>query len=652
MRGNLESIITDKLAEYPKTIGIATGLLSLAAFQGIDYAFAEYLNQDLPRLWNVTMSLFSAGLGYMAYQAQLTNQAFKWLGLNYNKLKEKLTVKTETKKSGKILDELFENPGASATMATMLLEVARNGYKIMDHGVDRWLNHWNNPSSLPVEIAAIGLFFGLTYSFFSGVGYELFHSSNRKHLNQGLKFWMKSKFKNKEKLIEEYGSIVRENPLVDMTYDYAELCMKLGRKHEALDVLKDVYEKRRTDDILPKGKSLTNFRWNISKFYKGINTHPEIYDNYLGLAMACVNINETDKALEIIHNFTLQAERNDELALNANINELIFIDNFGTQEQLEKQAAKLVKRAKLERITLGHEFYIMTDNEFSQHSLGFRRSLTEEFLLSETKFNSEIKKNFDAVNDNLKWRVMEPPKTIHPDGLLFNLMRLEAGINGHQYFARKEDIGMRKQLARLSGRIHGANPIYEPMSEEYYLKQLTDRMDVEKYPDYSEQIKKLNDNIPVLFRNSGTQPRVVNIDNQQENFIIGWYLSKADNQYHEPTLAAMECSKQLEQGRALPFTKEGDEWRKEILKEYHTEFKQFHNIISLEEFIVLKLQSDPIKALSYFFFSRPYPGRHKLANSFLYSSIHSMMNVENYYESQHDRKSIQIVRDVSSGLLS
>ncbi|MBU0472030.1 MAG: hypothetical protein KKF89_03030, partial [Nanoarchaeota archaeon] len=108
--------------------------------------------------------------------------------------------------------------------------------------------------------------------------------------------------------------------------------------------------------------------------------------------------------------------------------------------------------------------------------------------------------------------------------------------------------------------------------------------------------------------------------------------------------------KLLEQGNSIPRSGEGDAFKDGVLLEYYIELSNFYNIMPFEDFLVYKLKSDVVKAVSFFLFAYDQPSKHFVAGEFLDNAARSVNRLSAYYFSKHDVDCLQEVNNGLSGL--
>jgi len=646
-KDRLENIVDkcyDWLIDNPE---VGSGLVGLTTLGVVESYFwmqdlLSHANSLRFQLEGLALSSTATFFSYMMIRA---DNILKQLGVNYRETKKKLKLKSFQRKehrniAEKVVDSIVEHPLPSGIALMGLIGTGANLHFIDKLGWDYWyethLSNFKEVLSKDVLLLVLGSYPGKKLFEFAG---PFLHSSSFSSNMKFLKFNFLSLFGNKEKLLASYKLILEENSFDSILYEYADLCVELGRNDEAFDILKTAYGREGFEDFYhkTKGVALIGFRDRIRKHYRRMQKDSLSLSNYLALSIGILKIGEREKAMELVTSFTTEAEKNPELALNANLSEALFLRNIGEEELFIDRIIKVLTmwEDKLEHVGT-HEVYTIADNDFSNHTFRFRKSSDRENLVAERLYNEQIKRNFDEVNDEVIFRIIDPPEVIPVNGCSYGVTVYEAGKMMYPYLNSTLDIDSLKDVARFMARIHGANPLYSPITEEYYINQLKERIEQVDNPELGEVVKILFNNIPVLFSGFELVPRIIDIDGHLFNWNKGRYYTKIDNQAREPTLPFYECSKMLEQGGILPLDHDGDVLRNRVLAEYHRELSNFHDIIPFDQFLIYKLQSDLIKAISYFYFALNDPSKGDLAVQFIQNGIHSLHRLKNYAESKHD----------------
>ncbi|MBC8501087.1 MAG: hypothetical protein ISS25_02905 [Nanoarchaeota archaeon] len=646
-KDRLENIVDkcyDWLIDNPE---VGSGLVGLTTLGVVESYFwmqdlLSHANSLRFQLEGLALSSTATFFSYMMIRA---DNILKQLGVNYRETKKKLKLKSFQRKehrniAEKVVDSIVEHPLPSGIALMGLIGTGANLHFIDKLGWDFWyethLSNFKEVLSKDVLLLVLGSYPGKKLFEFAG---PFLHSSNFSSNISNLKFKLSKLFGKKENLFLAYRSSIHEENYDIVLFEYADLCFELGKTNEAFEALKTAHERIGFEDFFHKAKgvALVGFKNRLKTYYARLQKNPLSLSNYFGVAFSLLKIDERDKAVELMHSFTTEAEKNPELALNANLSEALFLRNIGEEELFIDRIIKVLTmwEDKLEHVGT-HEVYTIADNDFSNHTFRFRKSSDRENLVAERLYNEQIKRKFDEVNDEVIFRIIDPPEVIPVNGCSYGVTVYETGKMMYPYLNSTLDIDSLKDVARFMARIHGANLLYSAMTEEYYINQLKERIEQVDNPELGEVVKILFNNIPVLFSGFGVAPRVVDVDGHLFNWNKGRYYTKIDNQAREPTLPFYECSKMLEQGGILPLDHDGDALRNRVLAEYHRELSNFHDIIPFDQFLIYKLQSDLIKAISYFYFALNDPSKGDLAVQFIQNGIHSLHRLKNYVESKHD----------------
>ncbi|MBU1605084.1 MAG: hypothetical protein KJ583_07255, partial [Nanoarchaeota archaeon] len=89
-----------------------------------------------------------------------------------------------------------------------------------------------------------------------------------------------------------------------------------------------------------------------------------------------------------------------------------------------------------------------------------------------------------------------------------------------------------------------------------------------------------------------------------------------------------------------------------VLKNYYDELSNFHPQPAFDEFLFHKLKSDPIKALSYYFFAKGDSLKQKTARKFLENSTHSLERLTEHYSTKDELKNLHNLKEAEIELLN
>ncbi|MBC8495249.1 hypothetical protein H8D36_03790 [archaeon] len=668
--GGLERIAEswrDWTTNYPKIAAFTTASLSCSFLVGL----GALVDANFPRtegLSGIVSTLLASavvlpGIAYDRFKSYSYDTTLKKYDLKYYDIKSKLKKTDFVKKKvrnffTRTLDSFLENPKKTAVALSLGLTSLSLARRVVQDGIERvyhWMDNIEAFLSLDTVILAGSYLIAKV-----GVGTwgVYIHSSNRK-------FW--SDYKKFKKLSEDVENadlsslkeIADKSPIDFFVYEYARICFSRGEKYDALDALKMAREKSALNHLfcLEPYVFATTIKGEIYKHDKNIQEDPLSFPDYYGLASQLLKIGERKKAIEVIHKFTLEAEKNSDLAMDANVAEAMFLEGIDATEELDVQALKLLSMSKkFERIG-DHEILTMNDTKYSGGAFIFRKSQDRVFLEDEQNFDSDLKTNFDGINTDKEFRIIKPPRILPYNLGFLGMMEIAAGKALYNLLKTRYDVNTQTKISRFMARIHVSNPIYDSESDQYYYSQLKQKIEgVRKKAQNSNSgllpyLEMIEDNMDILFTGLGNLPRVVNIDGHQFNWIVGKYITKIDNQQHSPVPPCFECSKQIEQSVSPPKSMEGDVIRDTLLLEYHSEFSNVHKLPEIDEFTFYKAKSDVIKAVSNFCYVYDKPQRYMAAGEFLANAIYSMEKLRGYYTSTHDRISLSHLRAGLEGLI-
>ncbi|NQU98022.1 hypothetical protein HQ533_01010 [Candidatus Woesearchaeota archaeon] len=643
--GGLEGIVekSDRwFTDHPKTTSLLTGIGIFSLFEG-GFLLVDNLAPDRGIADN---SLIKSGIvgtlfSFYCHNVYLKGKiALEELGLSYQKVKEyfkrrKLDLKKQDVSFfANIKDRILEHPktvgilGAGLTLAHLI----RTG--INSRGLDGFIDNVsdNYGVMIPVTALTLGVAYRVVSSIDSYLG-GLFHSSNYPSFKNQLRF-KRAKKKGDMVLMKE---IALETPYDAWLYEYAGVCVDKGDYFEALDVLKQVYDKNKPDQFFSANRTFDfmNFRERLVKHLQNLKANERSFSDRLKIALDYMRLGEKQKAMDMVHGF-VEVTRSDELALSADVSEAVFLHNIGERERFRGKVFSIIKE-ELDKLVFSVDGYcFIDDNDFTRHALALKRSNTKRDLDDERKYTGSIKTSFDEVNDESRFRIIDPFEIVGLNSYYYGAMNFEVGEPLYRLMQSRDGINVLKDVARFMARIHGANKLFDPVQESTYKQELLSRTQNVTDSRVIEAMTYIENNLDFLLEDFESIPRVVDVDGHRFNWIVGDHYTKIDNEKRNPTPPLFECSKLLEQGNSIPFTEEGDQLKDGVLLEYYRELSNFHSIMPFDEFVFYKLKSDVVKAVSFSLFALDQPSKYKVADEFLDNAIHSINRLDDYFVLKQD----------------
>ncbi|MFC2135658.1 hypothetical protein ACFLTH_13670 [Bacteroidota bacterium] len=643
MRG-LETVIdscSDWLSDYPK---IATGLSVVggAVFAETFFAVTDsVLGTNTSQNSMLKTMFFASCGGFLAYYKFNGDYILKQIGVNYRNVKKKfkkkkLKIKQDRNLAEKSIDWIVEHSiisSAILTTGTAIISETTGDFQ-MDA---KSLVYRNG-----VFILA-GFF--LTRYMVQNFG-ALAHSSSFSSNWNYLKFNFSKKFGDKEKLLETHKKVLENEQYNALTYEYADLAFEFEKNDLAFEILMSSHERIGLEDFFHSGKGIAilNFKNKVVKYYNKIKKK-DAFSDYMALALNFMKIDEKEAAYKVMSKFSEKNAAKEGFALNSKLTEAYFLGKFGDDERFVKvfQRILAMSEGSLEKVG-DYKLHSITSNNFSDHTFRIRKEKNVSSLKGEREFNSRLKTNFDAVNDEEKFKIINSPIIVPYNGLVHGVILYESGKTAYVYLNEKLDLDAMKDLARFTARMHGSCPLEDSMPSTYYKNQIRER-NKEVEPENSSAWSMILDNLLVITSGYRCLPRVVNTDSHLFNFIISpERYTKIDNELHEPTLAVYEFSKLIEQGGLIPLNEEGDEIRDKVMLEYHNELSNFYKIAHFEEFKFHKLKADVMKALSYYLFSYEVASRTLISDSYLRTAHHSLDKLYGIFKTQGDKNAVSQVQ--------
>ncbi|MBU1269868.1 MAG: hypothetical protein KKA06_04340, partial [Nanoarchaeota archaeon] len=588
--GGLEGIINsleDTLIKNSKPIGFVAGAgITLAGSTALYILNNSYPGDDLtfllgyPLVWGIGYVL-----GEKVYKKLDRLKSLNELGIKLNKIKKTLTKnnildKSSLSLSQRITDFFLEHPTfTGVTLGTTLL-----GTTILGFGV---LNNYSGNellikfASKPLEstlLLACGAAISSAFYVATKVSARHFHSSSSEFGKKSLELALTYLFQPKN-YSDKITIFSEKYDHSYFTYLYANKCIEKGNTTAAFESLLKIYDQQDLLSIpfLWKSDLLRLAEYHLAGSYKRIKNDSTSFSDYFFLALMLRGIDEKQKSLDVMTNFIREADKIDDVRLNANLSYAVFLRKTGEIDKFKEQFVKILRLYSDNLKQIGsYKAYLLAENDFSKKTFVIRKSDDEKVLLSEKEFNKKIKSNFEKTNDEEQFKIIDPPEVVEFNNSFYSATFYENGVALFDYLSREPDKKVFEEIARFMGRIHGANETYEPRETSFYINQLFSRIDEAKDPKLDDLKNIIKENISLLFEGFDKFSRVVDIDGHRENWIVGKHYTKIDNQEREPTIPFYECSKLLEQGNTIPLDSEGDKLKDGVLKNYYDELSNFH----------------------------------------------------------------------------
>lgn len=628
------------LLKFPKTTSIASGLVTTLSIESYIYAISTIASGEENPIIHVATLGIGAIVGNAIYKRSIVLQGFKDLNLNFDNIRKLKTTKLKTNPNKnriqRILDSPFEHPKISGAIisASLGLRKAQDIYisaqKLLEGTAD--LENMFLLTVVPLGMSAVYL---ASKKMFE-VGSSIFHSSNFSLQKEFWKAYFSNKFSRKDNFLSTFKQITDKFQYMPLTLEYADACVEKGKPQDSFEALLTVYDQTTYSDqrSLWSQGSFNNFKELFQKYYKRIKANSNSYSSYFGLSLLLESAGERKASLKIMERFNSQANKNPYISLQANLSYAVFLGKIGENKLFRSQLLKVLElnRDKLSRIG-SFDMYQISDSDFSRHTFAIRKNDDRKPLDDEHKNTQTIRDNFSEVNDESQFRIMMPPEVFDFDNQFYSATFFEQGVTLAEYLNTTKDVKALEDIARFTARIHGSNPVYEPVNAEHYLNILITRLNEVSDTAFEDVKKIILDYIPLLFEGFDQFERVVDIDAHRENWIVGQNYTKIDMQKREPTIPFFEISKLLEQGNRIPNNIAGDIIREQVIASYYNELSNFYPLSSLGEFEFFKLKADPIKAFSYAAVALPDSSKHLVASQFLANASYSLSRLKNHMAS-------------------